>query len=182
MIRFLLFVFFCLTSISAFARGDAPIFADLKWGASTASVRSQLAAKGFDTEIDSDGDVKFKGKLIGYSAVGWAVIVSNRLLKVQVNILTPDSKAKQAYSEMKEVLNGKYGSPTSKYEFFTKPYYEGDGYEEQALRLGKATFALFWGDALSMEITEKLTVQLTYESPEWSAESVRRKNRATQVF
>ena len=182
MIRFLFFVFFCLTSVSAFAGGDAPIFADLKWGASTASVRSQLAAKGFDTEIDSDGDVKFKGRLIGYPAVGWAVLVSNRLLKVEAIIVTPDNKARQAYSEMKEVLIGKYGSPTGKYEFFTKPYYEGDGHEGQALRLGKATFTLFWGNALSMGITEKLTVQLTYESPEWSAESARRKKRGTEVF
>ena len=37
----------------------------------------------------------------------------------------------------------KYGEPTEHFEFFSKPYYKGDGYEMQALRLDKCNYASY---------------------------------------
>ena len=38
------------------------------------------------------------------------------------------------------MLSAKYGDPSRNVERFSNPYYEGDGYEFQALRIGKCTY------------------------------------------
>lgn len=52
--------------------------------------------------------------------------------------------AKAEYKEFKSQYQTKYGIPTDVYEYFSKPYYEGDGYELQALKKSKCTFVSFW--------------------------------------
>lgn len=50
---------------------------------------------------------------------------------------------KNTYNTVKETYNNKYGEGRS-YEFFEDPYYEGDGFEFQALRRDKCTYATFY--------------------------------------
>jgi hypothetical protein len=140
-------------------------------------------AKGFTPGLtDKDGDFKLEGALVERKAVGMAFFGDNKIAKILVRIITPDNKAIETYRSMKDVLSKKYGTPDDEYEFFKSPYYDGDGYETQAIRKGKATFLCFWGGALSLEIHETLTVQLNYESNAWADESRKRKARATSVF
>lgn len=49
------------------------------------------------------------------------------------------STLKHTYKEYKSLLATKYDKVDS-YEYFSSPYYEGDGYEVSALRLGKCTY------------------------------------------
>jgi hypothetical protein len=164
-------------------------FSDLAWETSVSEVRNQLAAAGFTAiQTDKDGDLRFQGVLIGYKAIGIAFFAESKLAKVAIRLITPDRKARDTYRDLKETLTKKYGPPTNSYEYFRKPYYEGDGYEEQAIRVGKARFATFWGGrepssgGLVLEIHESLTVRLSYESAIWGAEADRRKAQATKVF
>lgn len=181
MVRTFLVALLLSASLSAYA--EAPTFADIRWGASKDDVRKQLVSKGFTPGVvDKDGDFKFEGALIGYKTQGLAFFANDKIVKVLVRIITPDKEVISTYRSMKDVLSKKYGSPDNEYEFFKKPYYAGDGYEEQALRLGKATFASVWGKSLMLQIHETLTVQVVYESDAWSEEGDKRKARSTSVF
>lgn len=180
MSRLIILVF--LIFISSVSKAESPTFADIQWGASKDEVRKQLTSKGFSPEaLDKDGDFKFEGSLLGYKAQGFALFAANRVAKIIVRIITPDNKAIDTYRSMKDVLLVKYGKPTNDFEFFKKPYYDGDGYETQAIRVGKATFACFWS-GVNLEIHESLTVQVNYESNDWAEESNKRKARAASVF
>lgn len=50
------------------------------------------------------------------------------------------SSLKTQYREYKSMLSAKYGEPSKHLERFDNPYYEGDGYEMQALRMDKCTY------------------------------------------
>lgn len=171
-----------LLFISSIARAAPPTFADIQWGASEDEVRKQLASNGFvPGALDKDGDFKFEDQLFGFKAKGLAFFADKKIAKFIVGIITPENKAIDTYRSMKDVLLRKYGTPTNDFEFFEKPYYYGDGYETQAIRLGKANFACFWSGLL-LEIHESLAVQVSYESDAWSAEVDKRKARAAGVF
>ena len=172
-----------LLFFSSLSFAEAPTFADIRWGASKDDVRKQLVTKGFTPGVvDKDCDFKFEGTLVGYKAQGLAFFGNDKLVKFIIRIITPDKDAIKTYRAMKDVLSNKYGSPDNQAEYFKKPYYDGDGYEEQALKLGKATFMAIWGKSLMLEIHESLTVQVLYESDAWSEESAKRKARSTSVF
>jgi hypothetical protein len=50
---------------------------------------------------------------------------------------------KSEYNKYKELYLGKY-TYEAEYEFFSRPYYEGDGYELSAIALDKAHFVTFF--------------------------------------
>ena len=178
-----LIVLVLLLCLSPLSRAESPTFADIRWGASKEEVRKQLTSKGFTPgALDKDGDFKFEGSLVGYKAQGLALFADSKISKIIVRLITPDNKAIEAYRSMKDVLSKKYGTPSNDFEFFEKPYYDGDGYEAQAIRVGKATFSCYWGSALGLEIHETLTVQVNYESETWAEELGKRKARAASVF
>jgi hypothetical protein len=186
-LRTMLALAICLLSIQVAADDRAFNFAGIPWGTSAAETIKLLGEKGF-TKVakDKDGDYTFEGELLGFKSNGVAVIGDVGLVKIIVRLVTPDRKAREVYGEMKKTLTTKYGEPTA-YEYFTKPYYEGDGYEDQAIRLGKGKFVSFWSNSttnegLMLDISDLLTVDFTYESPFWSQEAKKRKAKATSVF
>src|SRR5437879_3870512 len=183
-----------LTTVLTVAPGCLPAqgyrFADIPWGSTPDGVKKVMATQGLVfVQVDSDGDYKFKGTLAEYPAVVWAMMAGGKLAKVAVYLITPDNKARQEYKSMKGVLTAKYGAPASDYEVFQSPYEEGDGYEDQAIRLGKGHFLTMWTAAaetdtsrLGLYISEKLAVIIGYESPQWNAEADRRKAKSNKAF
>jgi hypothetical protein len=167
-------------------------FASIPWGAGAAAVKQGMSQQGLTfTKIDEDGDLNFKGTLVGYSATAIALLnPAGQLVKTIVLIYVDDAKARQEYRDMKDVLSTKYGAPSNCFEYFKSPYEEGDGYEEQAIKLSKAVFTCFWGDpshatgdgSISLEITTKLNLRLEYEGPNWHADLERRKAKETKAF
>jgi hypothetical protein len=77
---------------------------------------------------------------------------------------------KSQYGEYKDMLSNKYGEPKDVYEYFTKPYYEGDGYEMTALSVGKVSYFSFWDLSneqnlqLGLSITKYDQVEISYEN------------------
>lgn len=176
----------CVQCLSVGAQGYS--FADIPWESSATAVTAMLGAKGFKPGgADKDGDIRFEGELIGYKAMGLAMFVEGRLGKVTLILVTPDNKAREVYRDLRETLVQKYGAPTRTFETFRRPYYLGDGFEETAIKVGKASFATFWAPegtegGLSIEITERLNIRVTYEGPLWGPESNRRKSKSRSVF
>lgn len=72
---------------------------------------------------------------------------------------------KSKYQELKKQLMTKYNSTPKSREYFIDPYYEGDGYEIQALKLGKcyyfSTFNFYNGKIGLYIIEDK--IQLLYQ-------------------
>ena len=161
-------------------------FANIPWGADGATIKRLLTAQDFVLEkADSEGDYMFKGHLAGYDASVWALMAKDALVKIEIVLLTPDPKARQAYRDMKALLTTKYGAPKS-VEAFDKPFAEGDGNEDEAVKQGKGHFFAMWRkisgtdtSAIGLQISAYLNLLIGYESPRWDAEADRR--RATQA-
>lgn len=173
----------CMSALSHADAGNAT-FADIQWGSTPQVVTDKLKALGFSVSPpDNNGVIAFKnGVLAGEKANGNVLFGNNKLLKVVINLQTADNKAISAYLAMKETLTKKYGAPDDDITSFQSPYYAGDGYEQQAIKLGKAKIVCVWGAYLALEITEQLTVYIVYESPAWAAESNRLKDKDVSVF
>jgi len=160
-------------------------YAGIAWGSDGETVKQALASVGLTfTKIDRDGDLNFVGSQLGYDAAGMALMARGHVLKVAVNLATPDSKAREVYEQMVDSLTGLFGHPTLRYHTFRPPYREGDGNEIRAIRTGNATVSSLWlreadgsqvGDDIAVEITQNLTVQVSYEANAWEREANRRK-------
>lgn len=73
---------------------------------------------------------------------------------------------KSSYYEYKELYIKKYGTTENSYEFFSDPYYEGDGYELQALNKEKCTYATFFKTPkgiVVVKLTKYECLRLGYE-------------------
>lgn len=161
--------------------------AGLPWGVSPDSVKKTLVARGFSAKsADEDGDIEFAGPFLDEDAGLVAFFTKDRkLARVGVILLTADPDARRKYFEVKETLTQKYGKPSFNRERFVSPYYAGDGYEDQAIRLGKAAFLTEWtrpnaegAEVIRLGISRSLTVILDYESAGWAAEDERRRAKA----
>ena len=73
---------------------------------------------------------------------------------------------KSDYENYLKVLSEKYGEPEKKYNFFSSPYNEGDGYEMTGVYAGKSNYASFWKQeqGISLQITKWKQVRISYEN------------------
>jgi hypothetical protein len=182
--RKLVLVVAFLVATSAHA---AFVFSDIPWNTPADAVVQKLKAAGFK-QVKKDkrsGEVAFHGTLLGHDATGLAGFAQGRLAKVVVLLSTSDEMARAAYSEVRNVLAKKYGPPVRTTVSFGDPFHEGDGYEAEAIRQGKAVYATEWADAgerLVLNIASSVSVAVTYESPDWAGELERRKSKGTSPF
>jgi hypothetical protein len=164
------------------------LFASTPWGADERQVIRSIEAAGFRyRQKDADGDLEFSGRVMDHSTKIFAFISRQTgvLTSVQVNIGTPDEKARDVFRRMRDSLIAKYGQPNDDYAFFQKPYFEGDGFEAQAIRQGKGHFASFWkgrNSGLMVRITDQLAVRVLYEGPAASGELRRRNAEDLKAF
>lgn len=101
------------------------------------------------------------------------------------------SKVIELYDEIKGEINDKYYITKDDFRHFKEPYSEGDGYETQAIRLGKATFAAFWTftrsdghkNAISLQINENLSIVLGYQDGQLIDEAIdKKKSKAAKDY
>lgn len=175
-------------------RAQTPIrFADIPWGSDATTMTRLMLAQGLRLDsVTHDGDYHYSGTLARFPAQVIGLMTPDaRLAKVFVNLLTPDPDCRQAYRDMKDVLGRKYGAPLLTLERFDNPYYEGDGYELSAIKLGKGHFSTAWEQvsdnsadtaAVTVYIGRSLVVLLAYEGPRWNAEAERRAAKGTKAF
>lgn len=76
------------------------------------------------------------------------------------------SSLKNSYFEYKDLYIKKYGPAKHTYEFFCDPYYEGDGYELQALRKEKCFYDSFFetvSGKIKVGLSKFENLQIVYE-------------------
>lgn len=109
---------------------------------------TKLSEKGF-LKKNVDGNIcTYKGKFTGRE-VDVLVLGTDKTSTVWKVVVwfekeTSWSSIKMMFGDYKEMFKEKYGVPSNDFHFFSKPYYEGDGYEMQALRMDKCTYSTFW--------------------------------------
>jgi hypothetical protein len=154
-----------LAAVSARA---AITFAGIPWNTPAQTVVRKLTAAGFTVAKKPDhGDYRFRGKLLNHDAAGVAIMSDGKVVRVFVMLAAPDDAARETYEELRKVLIAKYGAPAKTVRSFEEPFHEGDGYEAEAIRSGKANFATQWidgGDALVLNIASGKSLALTYDS------------------
>ena len=161
-------------------------FKGVSMGINITSFVSQLEAKGFTVEHQSDNGVLLKGDFAGRSACTVIVLptkASKKVWKVVVQFPKKTSwySLKSEYKTFKESYTEKYGKPES-YEFFSRPYEEGDGYEMTALSVDKCTYASYYKipeGTIGLEISDDKCVTVAYEDAITTA--IRSKEKETSV-
>lgn len=138
---------------------------------------TELQSKGFKL-IDSDKNeyctiYTLKGNFAGKSDCEIYINTSldNRVGKLSVYF--PEKvewySLKNEYFSLKDIFTEKYGKPSGTHQTFFSPYYEGDGYEMQAVRLDKIYYMSEWkigDDYVYIEITKYKSVRVSYECTE----------------
>ena len=166
-------------------------FANLRFGADPATVLETM--KGLEL-VAEDGppdqrfpfDQHFTGELKGTPAQVAALYDrKGQLEKVMIVFLTPDEDCVQLYRTLRQELRDQYGRPIVDVERWDYPYANGGhvGQEHFAIRIGRGFLASAWDrqDAgmhdggISLMTTQRVIVQLAYESSRWGLESERRK-------
>lgn len=105
---------------------------------------SKLKSLGFKEVASADYFALVEGEFGGNECQ--VAIFGSKKSKVvhKVAVILDESSSwyslKSKYNEYKELLTSKYGKGTS-FEFFSDPYYEGDGYELGAVRNDKCTYS-----------------------------------------
>lgn len=167
-------VFALIISVSSIAQSATPEFMGIDVDGSRSEVTSKFKSKGFTVarERADENSIKFTGKVNGMQMEVFAAFtpVSNKCWGFMIYLPEQTSwyEIKKQYNDYLDLLTDKYGTPNSKYDFFSSPYYEGDGYEMSALTLGKCSYAAFW-DKYSIQISKFKQVKIQYENPVNSA-------------
>lgn len=120
-------------------------FKGLSLSGSLDSFVASLVGQGYVLkESQSDGAL-LKGSFASESGCTIVVMTTKKTHKVygvgvSFEEKTSWSSLKSQYRDYKSMLYAKYGEPSKHLERFYNPYYEGDGYEMQALRMDKCTY------------------------------------------
>ena len=132
----------------------------------------KLKNAGFSFSKYSDsGNMAFLNGTFTGKPVEVIVVASPKTKTVwKVSVYYPEQVSwysiKTDYYDLVASLTQKYGNPTDHYEFFMDPYYEGDGYEMQAVRMEKCHFISAFESSkgvISCEISKYEQLKVSYE-------------------
>lgn len=143
---------------------------------------SKFKEKGFTILTTTTGGTIMKG-LMGTKEIELFIcntVTTKTVWTFKVYLPKKDSwySLKAEYLEFLDLLTKKYGEPKSKYNSFSKPYYEGDGFEMSAVANDKCNFASYWTDKYGIEISKYKQVCISYENPINSEMQEKEKNQA----
>lgn len=75
---------------------------------------------------------------------------------------------KYDYSKFVDIFTQKMGEPDNQFSFFRDPYFEGDGFEMQAVALEKVEYSSFWmnrnNTTIALSISKFKQVEIVYEN------------------
>ena len=148
----------------------AQTFNGIEVGKHITETRTSLLSKGF-TQVRVDGETEeYTGNVNGTeitittvntpeSKIVWKLIV-------EVDANTTWYSCKSSYNKYKEILGQKYVKSIS-LEFFSEPYYEGDGFEIQAIVNEKCVYSSYFKDDVGNTIQVRLIPLTTRKVGTW---------------
>ena len=162
-------------------KGISQEFMGVKVDGSKATITSQLINKGMTKSASSvPTTLVFKGYVSNTEIELYVFFTPKTNLAWKFFVYLPKRtgwyELKGDYEKYLELFTNKYGTPTSTYNTFLSPYYEGDGYEMSAVGLDKCLYASYW-EKYSVEISQYKQVRLSYENTENAEINKREKNQ-----
>lgn len=166
-------IFLILTFYSIFYNVCGQEFLGIKVDGKKDAVIQAFKSKGFKIKPDSDitKDVVTLEGMAGSNYIDIAIVCTPKSKTVwKFSVRLPEktswSSLKSEYEQYLDILINKYGEPQKKYNFFSSPYKEGDGYEMTALSVEKCFFSAYWTDntGVSIKISKFKQVNISYEN------------------
>jgi hypothetical protein len=166
--------------------GTAATFAGVPWGSAPDTIHSTLAQRGYQfAETDGDGDLVFSGKSGATNVDVFEVLdPAHKLVKSLIVIHPAANDLIDVFHSVGKALTDKFGAPSAVYEEYSGTHTgaKTDDDRRAAIAAGDATLASFWfyadGSVTYAQVAKELTIQVSYESPRWTAEAARRKAAA----
>lgn len=138
-------IFFYITSLLFADTTDSLSgFWGINWKTSKDETKKQLLLKGCTIDFDEKEILGAKGVFAGKNTLILAKFYNDLLFSAVVFFEKESNKTFSNYDDIVALLTEKYGPPTDSTKYFESPYYWGDGYEEQALKLNKAIVFSDW--------------------------------------
>lgn len=168
----LLLLFAFVFSINIIGAQNAHLtFKDIPIDGNVKDFADKLSKKGFTYVKGLEGNiVRMEGKFADFNAEVWLMATPKTKIIWKIVVLTDKytswSSIKADFEKYKELYTKKYGKPSEDFHFFSRPYYEGDGYEMQALKLEKCTYITFFElpeGGIVIEMTKWGNISFSYE-------------------
>ncbi|NDV47517.1 hypothetical protein D0T49_10710 [Paludibacter sp. 221] len=151
---------------------DHMTFKNIPINGSVSEFCKKLTDNGFVLDKKEKGYASLTGKFVNQECEILVLGSAKSDLTWKVVAYLPEKTSwgnlKSQYFDLKAQFTAKYGEGKA-YEFFSDPYYEGDGYEIQALKKEKCTYVTFWkvdNGNISLEISKYSQVAISYEDKE----------------
>lgn len=182
----LLLTLFLLCTFSVVAQVDHMKFMGIPITGTPIQMGEKLKAKGFIFKEKIGEHIReYSGTFAGSQVLVDVVSTSNIVWKVLVDYPEAGSfsRLETQYNDMVSQFTKKYGEPSDHFEFFSKPYYKGDGYELQALRLEKCTYATYWENehgSICIEMSKSGHLWIGYEDKNGVSEKNRKQDQQIQ--
>ena len=147
-------------------------FYGMRVGESLEITKKNFIAKGFVQKSSQGNVITWEGTFGGKTGKIYTVSTPKSKLVWKFLVVaethTDWYDTKLALNKYIEIFTKKYGAHSDQYFYFRKPYYEGDGYEHNAISLGYAEISSIYtfqdGNVVSLEITKELSVKITYQN------------------
>ena len=157
----------CLLALTTTAFSQE--FLGIKVDGTKDEIVKKFSEKGFKFVSFKDNYLQLKG-IVGTNDVDLNVVFTPKTkIAWKFVVYLPEQTSwyslKSQYNEYLDMLKAKYGEPKNKYNFFSSPYNEGDGYEMTGVKVDKCNFAAYWEDKYSIEISKFGQVKIAYENP-----------------
>lgn len=141
----LVLILFVLFSIGVNAQQESHLeFKGVPITGSLNNMISKLKAQGYEVKEHSDDGAQLEGQFSNEECDIVIFTTSRSRTVYQVTVMFAEnytwSSLKSKYNRLKEQLSKKYNVKPAPIEIFLDPYYEGDGYELQALKKGKCFY------------------------------------------
>lgn len=151
----------------------------IPFGIDKASVISKMKSKGYTNKPTKEGYLTFENVKFGaFDAFSVNFYFTSDKLYQGLVLIIPELEAKtvEIYEEVVTELSKKYG-PGNSFKNFKSPYEEGDGFDIQAIKLGKADFNTFWTKhaqgTINAYVSETLLVGIKYQDKELIKEVIK---------
>jgi hypothetical protein len=127
-------------------------FNNIKLGGPYYNFKLELQKKGFiyhsNNEKEAANIFSYSGEFIDKDVDIEVLVTPTTKMVWKVNIELPESNSwasiKSDFFDLAKKMNQKYGTPISIDEYFSKPYYDGDGNELLAFYQDKCTYVHKW--------------------------------------
>lgn len=134
---------------------------------------SEYKKRGYKLDKVTAAGAILKG-ILDHKEIELYITKTPKTLQVaKITIYFPEQKTwsalKEEYKMYRYSLIEKYQSIGESFDIFDKPYYEGDGHELSALKIGKVHYSTFWmmesdNTNIHLSISEYAEVSISYEN------------------